>query len=308
MDDETAGDPVTGLKWTHKTPEKLSRALQSQGFRIGRTTVRRLMRARRYSLRVNRKRLSRQRHPERNRQMKYIARQRRAFLRAGFPVISVDTKKKELIGEFRNPGRTWRQAPREVLATDFLSDAVGKAIPYGVYDLRHNAGLVAVGLSHETAEFATRTIRTWWRRTGGRLYVRRKQLLILADGGGANGSDAWRWKQGLQALADEFRLTITVTHYPPGASKWNPIEHRMFSPISLNWQGQPLVTYALMLKLIRATRTQTGFTCRAYLDKADYPTKIKLTAEEKAQINLVPHRLRPHWNYTIKPHPKVWKK
>ena len=307
LEDETAGDPITGLKWTHKTPEKLSRALGRRGFRIGRTAVRRLMREQRYRLRVNRKERSRQRHPERNRQMKHIARQRRAFLRAGFPVISVDTKKKELIGDFRNPGRTWRRAPREVWATDFLSDAVGKAIPYGLYDLRHNAGWLAVGVSHETAAFALQTIRTWWRCVGSGVYPRRKHLLILADGGGANGSGCWQWKQGLQGLANEFGLTITVMHYPPGASKWNPIEHRMFGPISSNWQGHPLVSYAVMLKLIRAAKTKTGFTCRAYLDKAEYPTKLKVPVVERAQINLVSHRVRPNWNYTIKPHPKARK-
>jgi len=299
--DETAGDPISGLKWTHKTPEKVSRALRRQGFRIGKTTVRRLMRSLHYSLRVNRKRLSRKNPVDRDRQMRYIRRARETQFRAGFPIISVDTKKKELIGSFRNPGQAWRQAPEEVLATDFLSDAVGKAVPYGIYDLHHNAGFMLVGRSHETPEFATQAIRTWWRYVGANWYGRKRQILILADGGGGNGNASWRWKRGLQDLADDYRLTITVLHYPPGASKWNPVEHRMFSHISANWKGKPLVSYAAMVKLIRATRTQTGFTCRAHQDKTDYPTRAKLTANQIQGIQLKPHRTRPHWNYTIEP-------
>jgi hypothetical protein len=303
--DDTAGDPISGLKWTHKTPAKLSQALRRQGFRVGRTTVRRLLRERGYALRVNRKCLSHRHDPQRDRQMRYIARQRRAFLTAGAPVISVDTKKKELVGNFRNAGRTWRRTPLEVLATDFPSDADGKAIPYGVYDLQHNTGYVAVGTSHETAEFAVATIRAWWHHLGRRRYGGHHPLLILADGGGANSDRGWRWKAGLQALADEFTLTITVLHYPPGASKWNPIEHRMFSPISQNWAGQPLVSYEAILKFIRTTKTTSGFRCRASLDQTDYETGLKMTALEIAHINLVPHRSFPTWNYTIKPHPRV---
>jgi hypothetical protein len=300
--DDTAGDPITGLKWTHKTPAKLSRALRRQGFRVGRTTVRRLLRDHGYALRVNRKRLSRRHDPQRDRQLRYIARQRRAFKRAGAPIISVDTKKKELVGNFRNAGRTWRRTPLAVLATDFPSDADGKAIPYGVYELQHNRGYIAIGTSHETAEFAVATIRAWWQRVGRSRYAGHADWLILADGGGANSDRSWRWKAGLQALADEFSLTLTVLHYPPGASKWNPIEHRLFSPISQNWAGQPLVNYETILKFLRTTKTATGLRCRAAVDTTDYKTGLRLTAQEIAQINLVSHRILPRWNYTIKPY------
>ena len=298
---DTAGDPIRGVKWTRKTPEKLSRALRRQGFRVGRTTIRRLLQERGYALRVNRKRLSRRQDPQRDRQMRYIARQRRRFLHAGWPVISVDTKKRELVGNFRNAGRTWRRTPLEVLATDFPSDADGKAIPYGVYDLQRNRGYRALGTSHQTAELAVATSRTGWQQVGRMAYAGHEHLLILADSGGANSCRSWGWKAGVQALADEFNLTITVRHYPPGASKWNPIEHRLFSPISQNWAGQPLVNYETILKFIRTTKTRGGLRCRAYVDPTAYKTGRKLTTKESAQIKVSPHRLLPSWNYTIKP-------
>ncbi len=273
--------------------------------RASRMTVRRLLRKRDYTLRVNRKRLTKERNPDRDRQMRYIARRRRAFQKAGFPVISVDAKKKELIGNFRNMGRTWRRKPLEVWTTDFPSDAEGKAIPYGLYDVTHNEGWVVVGTSHETAEFAVTAIRSWWLAVGRRLYAGKPRLLIEADDGGANDSRSWLWKAGLQTLADEFHLTITVTHFPPGASKWNPVEHRLFGPISLNWAGQPLRSYETMLNFIRTTKTESGLRCRARLDRRDYETGLKVTPDEKAQINLKPHRVLPHWNYKIEPHASV---
>lgn len=299
--DATAGDPITGLKWTRKTLRRLSRELRHKRIKVGRTTVRRLLRARHYTLRVNRKRLTKQRDPNRDRQMRYIVRRRRAFQKAGFPVISVDTKKKELVGHFRNAGRTWRQEPLEVLATDFLSDAEGKAIPYGIYDTVRNEGYVVIGTSHETAEFAVAAIRSWWLERGRHMYAGQHRLLIQADDGGANDSRSWLWKAHLQALADEFNLTITVTHFPPGASKWNPVEHRLFGPISLNWAGEPLRSYETLLKFIRTTQTASGLRCRARLDTTRYETGRKITAEEKARINLKPHRVLKHWNYTIEP-------
>jgi Rhodopirellula transposase DDE domain len=300
--DATAGDPITGLKWTRKTLRKLSRELKRRGFLVSPPTVRRLLQAQDYTLRVNRKRLSKQANPHRDQQMRYIARQRRTFLRKGAPVISVDTKKKELVGPFRNAGRTWRQHPLAVLATDFPGDADGKAIPYGIYDLHRNAGYLVVGTSHETAPFAVAAIRTWWWRVGRHHYAAQPHLLIEADGGGANSCRSWLWKTRLQALADEFQLTITVTHLPPGASKWNPIEHRLFSAITQNWAGQPLSSYETILQFIRTTTTARGLRCRACLDPRDYPTGLKVTAQEKAQVNLVPRQLFPHWNYTIRPH------
>jgi hypothetical protein len=270
--------------------------------------VPRLAHALDYTLRSNRKRLSRKRNAGRDRQMRYITRQWRKFEKAGGPAISVDAKKKELIGPFKNSGRTLRRQPLDVLETYFPSDAKGKAIPYGIYDTQRNAGYVVVGVSHETAKFAVAAIRRWWIEVGRIYYRSHTHWLVQANGGGANRSKGWLWKAGLQALADEFNLTITVTHFPPGASKWNLIEHRMFGPISLNWAGQPRVSYETMLKFIRTTRTETGFHCQARLDTAIYETGLKITAEEKAQINLQPHRVFPEWNYTIRPHDSTSKK
>lgn len=302
--DATAGDPITGLKWTRKTSRNLARELKHIGFQVGRSAIARLARKLGYTLRGNRKRLSRKQDNGRDRQMRYLASQRNWFLGQNLPVISVDCKKKELIGLFRNPGRTLRQEPVEVLATDFPSDAKGKAIPYGIYDVGHTQGYMVVGISHETAAFVVAALRSWWLAIGRVRYNGSRQLLIQADSGGANACDSWLWKVGLQTLADEFQLAITVTHYPAGASKWNMVEHRMFSVISQNWAGQPLLSYETMLKFIRTSKTQTGFRCLAYLDRRKYQTKQKVSPDEKANLNLHLHRLFPKWNYTIKPHIK----
>jgi hypothetical protein len=302
LKDATAGDPMTGLKWTHKTPAKISKELEPKGFWVKRTTVRRLMRAQKYALRVNRKRLTKKHDPNRDRQIRYINRTRRAFIRAKRPAISTDTKKKELVGNFRNPGRTWRQKPIEVLDTDFLSDADGKAIPYGIYDAPHASGYLVVGTSHETAQFAVRAIRTWWIEVGRHQYPDQDHLFLEADGGGANSSNSWLWKYELQLFADEFGLTITVAHYPPGTSKWNPIEHRMFSLITQNWAGQPLVDYETLLNFARRAGENSGFHCEACLDTTQYATHVKITKEQKGQIQLKRHRVFPKWNYTISPH------
>ena len=304
MADATAGDPITGLKWTRKTLRKLARRLRRK-FSVGRTTIARLLHLKRYALRANRKRLSRNQDPERDRQMRCIARQRRQFQKAGLPVISVDTKKKELVGLFKNSGRTWRQVPLEVLATDFLQDAVGKAIPCGIYDLSRNAGYVVVGRSHETPAFAVAAIRSWWLNVGRSAYPGCHTLLIEADSGGANGNRNWLWKVGLQALANEFDLTITVTHYPTGASKWNPVEHRLFSLISGSWAGQPLISYETVLKFIRATRTETRLRCRALLDTTEYATGLKVTKQQKAQVHFGRRRILPKYNYAIQPRTSV---
>ena len=253
-------------------------------------------------MRGNRKRLSPRQDAQRDQQFRYIARQRRKFEKADWPRISVDTKKKELIGAFKNPGRTWRRHALDVLATDFPQDAEGKAIPYGIYDLGRNAGYVVVGTSHDTPAFAIAAIRSWWLAVGRQHYGGKHELLIQADGGGANGHHAWLWKWGLQQLADEFNLTITVTHYPTGTSKWNPIEHRLFCHISSNWAGQPLITYETVLKFIRTTTTETGLRCRARLDRTAYKTGLQITREQQKQINLQPHRTLPKYNYTIRPH------
>ena len=302
LEDTTAGDPITGAKWTRKTIHQLSRELRRKGLRVGRNTVRRLLKAKRYALRGNRKRLTKESAPQRDRQMRYMARQRRTFQKAGKPVMSGDAKKRELIGNFKNAGRTWRQRTITVLETDFLSDAKGKALSDGIYDPTHNAGDVVIGVSHETAEFAVAAIRAWWMDVGQQAYPGQQHLLIQADDGGANDSRSWLWKAALQTLADEFELTITVTHFPAGASKWNPVEHRLFCFISLNWAGQPLASYETILKFIRTTHTDTGLRCQARLDRTQYETGLKITRKERATINLKPHRIFPNWNYTIEPH------
>ena len=301
LKDATAGDPITGLKWTRKTCRKIAKELKRKGFQVEHSTIPRLVQHLGYTLRVNHKRLSRKKDKRRDRQMRYIESQRKRFASRKQPKISVDGKKKEKIGQFRNPGRALRREPLDVLATDFVSDAIGKAALYGVYDIQRNEGFMAVGVSHETAEFAVATIRCWLLEIGGIYYKNCNHLLIQADSGGANACDSWLWKVELQRLADEFQLAITVTHYPPGTSKWNLIEHRMFSVISQNWAGQPLVSYETVLKFIRTSETETGFHCSAYFNRKHYKTKRKTTLEEKVNVNLHPHKLFPQWNYTIRP-------
>jgi hypothetical protein len=302
LQDATAGDPISGLKWTRKTTRKLAAELKRKGFQVGHSTIPRLVRTLRYTLRSNQKRLSRKQDERRDEQMRHLTRIRKRFLRRNLPVLSVDCKKKELIGQFRNPGRTWRQQPLQVLETDFPSDAKGKAVPYGIYDVQYNEGYMVVGVSHETAEFAMRAIQRWWLEVGQARYPGCRHLLLQADSGGANACDSWLWKAALQKLADRFGITIRVNHFPAGASKWNLIEHRMFCIISQTWAGQPLESYETMLKFIRTSKTQTGFRCRTYFDRRNYPTKQKISSDEKANLNLQHDRLFPEWNYTIKPH------
>lgn len=292
---------MRGTKWTRKTLRALVKELRGKKFKVGRETVRRLLKQLGYALRSNRKEGSKRQDPDRDRQMRYLARKRRAFLRAKRPVISVDCKKKELIGNFKNPGRTWRLEARSVLATDFPSDADGKAIPYGVYEVARNRGFVGVGVSHETAAFAVNVIRCWWQTEGRAAYPDATELLIQADSGGANGYDSWLWKWELQRLADDTGLTIIVTHYPTSASKWNWIEHRLFNHISANWIGEPLERCEVVLKFIRTTTTETGLCCTAYLDRKHYQTKLTLTNAQKESICLTGHRVLPKWNYTIRP-------
>jgi hypothetical protein len=302
LKDVTAGDPMTGVKWTKRTLRKLSRQLKRQHFSVSHETVRRLLRQRHYAQRVNRKRLATRQAAERDQQIRYITRCRNAFLQAKKPVISVDAKKRELVGNFKHAGRTWRQVAHDVLAEDYPSLAKGVAIPYGIYEIAPNHGFVVVGTSHQTPEFSVAAIRLWCQVRGRELFAQHHELLIEADGGGGNGHRCWLWKWGLQQVADEFNLTITVTHLPTGASKWNPVEHRLFAFISGNWEGEPLISYETVLKFIRTTKTETGLRCQARLDKHSYPVGHKITPEQKAQINIVPHHVLPKWNYTIKPH------
>jgi hypothetical protein len=302
LEDVTAGDPMSPLKWTHKSLRKLCRTLRRQGFRIGRQTIARLLREQHFLLRTNRKCQAGTHHPDRKRQFRYTAQQRRRFLKKGWPVLSVDAKKKELVGNFKNPGRCYRRQGRKVLDHDFRRYAIGVGIPYGIYDEARNAGYVRIGTSHETAAFAVATLRRWWSEEGRDRYPKAKRLLIEADGGGGNGCRNWAWKVELQGLADETGLIICVSHYPPGASKWNWIEHHMFCLISENWQGEPLRSYEIMLNFIRRTRSSTGFHCRASVDKTDYPLKRKISAAERASVNLKPRKVLPQWNYVIRPH------
>jgi Rhodopirellula transposase DDE domain len=297
-----AGDPVSGLKWTHRSLRKLRKALRRRGLHLALATIARLLRERGFSLKTCRKQQAGIRNPERGRQFRHIVWMRKLYLGKGLPVISVDTKKKEWVGNFKNAGRTWRRRPRQVLDHDYPSWALGQAIPVGIYDVGHNDGYVVVGTSHDTAAFITAAIHRWWRVVGRRRYPLARRLLVEMDGGGANDPRKWLWKIALQKLADDTGLIIVMTHYPPGASKWNPIEHRMFSAISDNWAGEPLVSYETMVKYIRTTRTETGFHCRAWLDQQDYPARQRARPEDQAQVRLKPQRLLPKWNYTIWPH------
>jgi hypothetical protein len=301
MAEETAGDPMSALKWSHKSLRKIQQALAA-GYSVSLPTISRLLQGRDYSLRVNHKRLAGKQSPYRDEQFRYIVRWRQAYQRHQWPAISVDTKKSELIGNFKQAGTEWRQQRRDVNMYDFLNSAQGKAIPYGIYDIGHNQGYVVVGTSHDTAEFAGAAIRAWWLKVGRLLYRGATRLLIQADGGGSNGSRRRLWKVGLQRLADEFGLIITVTHYPTGASKWNLIEHRMFNLMSANWAGHPLDSYETILNFIRTTTSTTGFRCQADLDTTVYETGITVPAEELDQLWLRPHRRFPNWNYTIYPH------
>lgn len=265
-------------------------------------TIARLLRQLHFSLRTNRKRLAGIRDLDRDRQFRYLVRLRRLYITLGLPVISVDTKKKEWVGNFKNPGRCWRQRDRAVLDHDYPSWASGQAIPVGIYDVAHHDGYVVVGTSHDTPAFTVAAIRRWWLTVGRPRYRGAPRLLIEVDSGGATDHRKWAWKVALQGLADEFGLIVTVTHYPPGASKWNPIEHRLFSLISGNWAGEPLVSYETILKYIRTTRTETGLRCRARLDPKEYPVQHRVAPEDKARVRLKRRPVRPELNYTIFPH------
>jgi hypothetical protein len=276
--------------------------LRRRGISISPNTVGRLLIEKKYSLHTNRKQKAHVQDPDRDEQFRYLIRRRSWYLSRNIPVISVDSKKKEWIGNFKNPGQTWRKAARQVFDHDYPSWAEGVAIPYGIFDVGQNSGYIVIGVSHDTAEFALAAIRRWWKIQGHRRYGHSTRILIQADGGGSNSSRRWGWKVALQKFADEFGLILTVNHYPPGASKWNLIEHRMFSLISKNWAGEPLVSYETVLKFIRTTRSKMGFRCRAVLDKKIYPRGIKVTKEQRSRVLLDRHKILPKWNYTIRPH------
>ncbi len=307
MEHETAGDPVSGCKWTRKTTVKIAQQLKRASIRVSANTVGKLLKNMNFSLRVNLKTLesglSKPPDPrDRDLQFRYIRRQIRDYTAQDMPVISVDTKCREMMGMFHQCGRRWTRDPIKVLDHDFPSDSQGVAIPYGIYDLSRNEGFVCVGTSRDTSEFAVDSIRTWWSQAGSSHYPNADRLLILADCGGSNGYRTRLWKHQLHtAFCNRFGLHVKVCHYPPGSSKWNPIEHRMFSFISNNWAAQPLRGYETVLKFIRTTKTSAGLKIRAFLNKKLYHKGKKISNQQMQKIKLKRYTLRPNWNYSISP-------
>ena len=301
MEHDTAGDPITGLKWSRRTTHKIAKELDAIAIQVSPRTVCRILKQMGFSLRSNRKSISHATSPERNEQFEYIAHLRESFAQEGNPIISVDTKKKEMVGVFKNPGTTWEREPIPTNDHDFRSLAIGIAIPYGIYELLLNRGHVFVGTSCETAEFAADSIAQWWGYAKND-YDAPKRLLILADGGGGNGARLRAWKMFVQTrLADQYNIPVTICHYPPGTSKWNPIEHRLFSEISKNWRGKPLDSYETIMNYIRTTTTATGLRVRARLVKKAYMTGIKISKTQFSQISMKRHATLPKWNHTISP-------
>jgi hypothetical protein len=302
VDPATRGDPESPLRWTSKSTRTLAEELSGRGHRVGARTVARLLKAAGYSLQATRKTHEGGTHPDRDAQFRYLARQVNDHLDAKDPVVSVDTKKKELVGTYKNGGREWQPAgrPEQVNVYDFIGED-GKAIPYGVYDIAANPAWVSVGRDHDTAAFAVTALRRWWQAMGQPLYPDAGRLLICADGGGSNGSRVRLWKVELAAFAAETGLQITVCHLPPGTSKWNKIEHRLFSHISMNWRGRPLASHEAIVQLIAATTTHTGLEVRAQLDDGDYPNGVKITDQQMDALPLSRHDFHGDWNYTLRP-------
>lgn len=302
----TRGDPERPLRWVSRSLRNLARELQGSGHKVSHRLVRDLLHQKGYSLQANRKTTEGSSHPDRNAQFEYINHSALVFQAAGRPVISVDTKKKELVGDFKNGGREWRPKghPEKVRVHDFMIEELGKVSPYGIYDLTRNQGWVSVGISHDTAAFAVASIGRWWRHMGKTAYPKATSLLVTADGGGSNGVRNRLWKWELQKLADRTGLAITVRHLPPGTSKWNKIEHRMFAFISKNWRGQPLLTHATIVSLIAATRTTSGLKIRCQLDRSIYPSGVEVSDEQMAKIKLEGDPFHAEWNYIISPRTK----
>ncbi len=303
VDPLTRGDPMSPLRWTCKSRAKLASALSKDGWQVSSTTVGRLLNGLGYRLQAVRKIREGASHPDRNEQFEYINATAASYLRRKQPVVSVDTKKKELVGDFKNGGREWQPkgAPEEVLVHDFPGDAVGKAIPYGVYDMARNEAWVSIGRDHDTPAFAVASLRQWWKMMGKRAYPNAKSLFITADAGGSNGYRTRAWKHELQRFADDSRLRIRVSHFPPGTSKWNKIEHRLFCHITQNWRGKPLRTFETIVDLIGNTRTTTGLRVKARLDMRTYSTGVEITKAEMRRLALRPHTFRGEWNYELQP-------
>ncbi len=303
VDPVTRGDPQSPLRWTCKSTTQLAMELTRQGHTVSSSTVGRLLKAAGYSLQSNRKTKEGGNHPDRNAQFEHINATVKRFQKRSQPVISVDTKKKELIGNYRNNGREWQPQgkPEEVLVHDFLDKKLGKAIPYGVYDITQNEGWVSVGIDHDTARFAVEAIRRWWKKMGAKRHPQATELLINADGGGSNSSRCRLWKVALQDLASWLQMPIHVCHFPPGTSKWNKIEHRMFCHITQNWRGRPLISHEVIINLIANTSTEKGLRIKAELDETQYPLKTKVTDQELDAIQIKRHKFHGDWNYTIRP-------
>jgi hypothetical protein len=302
MQDDTAGDPMSSLKWSRKSTDKISQELRSQNIVISPKTTAKLLEEMDYSLKANRKTIAETHHADRNRQFEIIADQKKEFANMGLPMVSIDSKKKELIGNFKNAGRTWNKTAEEVLVHDFPSMAIGKVTPNGLYDLKANNGTVVLGTSHDTPEFAVETIELWLTSRALFQYPNMPKLLILCDAGGSNGYRSRAWKYYLyHKISKPYEIILRICHYPPGASKWNPIEHRLFSFISINWAGVPLRSYDIMLNLIQNTTTQTGLVVDAVLNEKVYETGIKIKDDQMAGINIIKHSELPEWNYTIYP-------
>jgi hypothetical protein len=299
----TRGDPRSPLRWTTKSTRTLARALGDMGHVVSHTRVGELLHELRYSLQANTKVIEGRQHPDRDAQFDYLNTKVRAYLRRHDPVISVDTKKKELVGEYANPGRTWRPQgePERVNMHDFADEMLGKAVPYGVYDVGRNHGWVDVGVDHDTAAFAVAAIRAWWRGDGAAAYPKATRLLVTADAGGSNSYRAKLWKTELAALATETGLAITVCHFPPGTSKWNRIEHRLFAAISTNWRGQPLTSHEVIVNLIGATTDSSGLVVHAELDTNAYPNGVEVSNEQVDALRLKRHKFHGDWNYTLLP-------
>jgi hypothetical protein len=303
VDPVTRGHPESPLRWTCKSTAKLAEELTRQNHPVTDRTVATLLKRAGYSLQANRKTREGSSHPDRNAQFEHINKQVLALQKQNQPVISVDTKKKELVGEFKNPGQEWQPKgePEKVKVHDFPDKRLGKAIPYGVYDLASNEGWVSVGIDHDTAQFAVASIRRWWTEMGSRRFPRANKLLITADGGGSNSSRNRLWKKSLQELADELGMTLQMCHFPPGTSKWNKIEHRLFCFIAKNWRGRPLTTYEVIVNLIASTTTKTGLVVRAAIDSHAYETGVEVTDEDLARLQITPSKFHGEWNYSIKP-------
>jgi hypothetical protein len=302
----TRGDPESPLRWTNKSTAKLAEQLTAQGFAVAASTVGKLLKTCGYRLQANAKVIEGRQHPDRDAQFEYVNDRAVEFLAAGDPVISVDAKKREQVGNFQNGGREWAPVgqPAEVNAHDFPSDAVGVALPYGIYDMAANTGWVNVGTDHDTAVFAAESVRRWWRHVGADAYPHARRLLVTADSGGSNGSRLRLWKAELARFADETGLAITVTHLPPGTSKWNKIEHRLFSHISMNWRGRPLTSHEVVVNTIAATTTRTGLTVKAALDDNAYPTGLRITDVQMRHLlhrHIRRHEFHPDWNYDVHP-------